>query len=52
MKWLKARFSEPSSYAGIGIMLQAGLQLAATGGADPSAWAVLVPALIAFIKKG
>jgi hypothetical protein len=52
MSYAADRLKEPSTYAGLGLILQAVAQLIASKGTDPTAWGVLIPALVAVFRKG
>lgn len=46
----KERLSEPSTWAGIGLVIQGAVQAFATGGADPAAWATIAAGMAAVLK--
>jgi|GEM_PF-4098073 hypothetical protein len=46
----KERLKEPSTWAGIGLVIQGAVQAYATGGADMAAWATIAAGMAAIIK--
>lgn len=45
------RFTEPSTWAGLGLIAQGVAQLLASKGADPAGWASLSAGVLAVLKR-
>lgn len=50
MNTILQRLREPSTWAGVGLLLQGAAQIVATQGAEPMAWATFGAGIVAIVR--